>query len=97
MEGDASDAHYNMRFVCARFCNYIDNIDRNLGTPFCWCFMSTKLLNCHQARWSQFLSQFNFRIVYRPGKAGGKQDALIRRAGDLPKDGMNARKKIFRP
>jgi hypothetical protein len=36
MEGDASDAHYNVRFVCGQFCNYIDNIDRNLGTPFCW-------------------------------------------------------------
>ena len=34
-------------------------------------FMSTKLLSRHQARWFKFLSQFNFRIIYRPGKAGG--------------------------
>ena len=50
-------------------------------------FMSTKLLNRRQARWSEFLSRFNFTIVYRPGKAGGKPDALTRRSGDLPKEG----------
>jgi len=31
-------------------------------------FMMTKLLNRRQARWAQFLTQFNFKIVYRPGK-----------------------------
>jgi len=50
-------------------------------------FMSTKLLNRRQARWSEFLSRFQFTIVYRPGKAGGKPDALTRRSGDLPKEG----------
>jgi len=50
-------------------------------------FMSTTLLNCRQARWSEFLSRFDFRITYRPGKAGGKPDALTRRSGDLPKEG----------
>jgi transposase InsO family protein len=52
-------------------------------------FTTTKLLNRRQARWSQFLSQFDFRIVYRPGKSGGKPDALTRRSGDLPKEGDN--------
>jgi transposase InsO family protein len=50
-------------------------------------FTTTKLLNRRQARWSQFLSQFNFKIVYRPGKSGGKPDSLTRRSGDLPKEG----------
>ena len=50
-------------------------------------FMSTKLLNRRQARWSEFLSHFDFRIVYQPGKAGGKPDALTRRSGDLPEEG----------
>jgi hypothetical protein len=50
-------------------------------------FTTTKLLNRRQARWSQFLLQFNFKIVYRPGTAGGKPDALTRRSGDLPKEG----------
>jgi hypothetical protein len=50
-------------------------------------FTTTKLLNRRQPRWSQFLSQFNFKIVYRPGTTGGKPDALTRRSGDLPKAG----------
>src|SRR5271169_1965960 len=50
-------------------------------------FMTTKLLSRRQARWSEFLSRFNFVVVYRPGKAGGKPDALTRRSGDLPQEG----------
>ena len=50
-------------------------------------FMSTKLLSRRQARWSEFLLRFNFKIVYRPGKAGAKPDELTRRSGDLPKEG----------
>ncbi|KAI0996733.1 hypothetical protein K3495_g11451 [Podosphaera aphanis] len=47
-------------------------------------FMSTKQLNRRQARWAEFLSRFNFIIKYRPGKQGGKPDALTRRPEDLP-------------
>jgi hypothetical protein len=50
-------------------------------------FTTTKLLNRRQARWSQFLSQFNFKIVYRPSTVGSKPDALTHRSGDLPKAG----------
>ena len=50
-------------------------------------FMSTKQLSRRQARWSEFLSRFNFVIQYRPGKLGAKPDALTRRSGDLPKEG----------
>jgi hypothetical protein len=50
-------------------------------------FMSTKMLNRRQARWSEFLSRFNFKIIYRPGKQGEKPDALTRRSEDLPKEG----------
>ena len=49
-------------------------------------FMSTKLLSHCQALWFEFLSQFNFRIIYQPGKAGGKPNALTQRFGDLPKE-----------
>ena len=49
--------------------------------------MSTKQLSRRQARWSEFLSRFNFVIQYRPGKLGAKPDALTRRSGDLPKEG----------
>jgi hypothetical protein len=50
-------------------------------------FMSTKLLNRRQTRWAEYLSRFNFCIVYRPGKGGGKPDALTHRSRDLPQGG----------
>jgi hypothetical protein len=49
--------------------------------------MTTKMLNCRQACWSEFLSCYNFCIIYRPGKQGEKPDALTRRLEDLPKEG----------
>jgi hypothetical protein len=50
-------------------------------------FMTKKLLNRRQAQWSEFLTQFDYEIVYRPGKLNGKADALTRRPGDLPEEG----------
>src|SRR3984957_8747814 len=47
-------------------------------------FMTTKQLNRRQARWAEFLSEFNFKIMYRPGKQGEKPDILTRRSQDLP-------------
>ena len=35
-------------------------------------FTTTKLLTRHQARWSEFLSQFNMIIRFRSGKLGTK-------------------------
>ena len=49
--------------------------------------MSTKLLNRRQTHWAEFLSRFNFKIVYHPGKAGGKPDSLTRRSEELSKGG----------
>lgn len=48
-------------------------------------FMTTKALNRRQARWSEFFSEFQFKIHYRPGKQGTKPDSLTRRPGDRPK------------
>ena len=50
-------------------------------------FATTKLLTCHQARWSKFLSQFNMIICFRPGKLGTKPDALTRCWDVYPKEG----------
>ncbi|KAH0604570.1 uncharacterized protein H6S33_006947 [Morchella sextelata] len=50
-------------------------------------FMSTRILNRRQARWSLTLSSSNFVVTYRPGTKNGKPDALTRRSGDLPKEG----------
>src|ERR1700761_2377603 len=42
-------------------------------------FMTAKKLNRRQARWSLFLSRFNFTLHHRPGKKSLKPDALSRR------------------
>jgi hypothetical protein len=50
-------------------------------------FMTKKFLNRRQARWSEFLTRFDYEIVYRQGKSNVKADALTRRPGDLPEGG----------
>ncbi len=40
--------------------------------------MTIEELNRRQVRWAEFLSEFGFRIMYRPGKQEGKPDALTR-------------------
>ena len=47
-------------------------------------FTTTKALNQRQVRWSEFLSQFNFRIIYRPGSKAIRPDALSRKPEDRP-------------
>ncbi|KAH8172320.1 reverse transcriptase (RNA-dependent DNA polymerase) domain-containing protein [Sarocladium implicatum] len=42
-------------------------------------FTTTKDLNKRQIRWSEFLSEFNFEIIYRKGSENGRADALSRR------------------
>ena len=42
-------------------------------------FMETTKFNQQQVRWVEKLAQYDFRIHYRPGKSGGKPDALSRR------------------
>jgi len=42
-------------------------------------FLPTKVCNPRQIRWAQWLANFNFIIVYRPGSRGRKPDALSRR------------------
>jgi len=48
-------------------------------------FTSTKELNKRQTRWAEFLSEFNFEIIYRKGSDNGRADALSRRE-DLKPD-----------
>ena len=42
-------------------------------------FMTSQKLNCRQARWALYLSQFNFMLKHIPGKSMGKADGLSRR------------------
>ena len=57
-------------------------------------FMTTQQLSRRQARWSEYLSRFDFKIVYRSGKSGGKPDALTRRSQDLPEGEDDSRLKV---
>jgi len=41
-------------------------------------FSTTKILMCRQARWLEYLSQFNLIICFCPGHLGTKPDALTR-------------------
>ena len=52
-------------------------------------FSTTKLLTQRQARWSEFLSQFNLIICFHPRKLGTKLDALTRRWDIYLKEGGN--------
>lgn len=45
-------------------------------------FTTTKKLQRRQIRWNEELAGYHFKIVYRPGKANGKADALTRRTQD---------------
>jgi hypothetical protein len=49
--------------------------------------LTQKLLKRRQASWSEFLIQFDYDIVYRPGKSYGKADALTKRLQDLHEGG----------
>ena len=50
-------------------------------------FSTTKVLTRRQAQWSEYLSQFNLVIRFRPGRLGTKPDALTRRWDVYPKRG----------
>jgi len=43
-------------------------------------FMTAKQLNRRQARWSLYLSHFNFALHHKPGRSMGKPDALSHRS-----------------
>ena len=55
--------------------NLVDVITNHKNLEY---FTTTKLLTRRQARWSEFLSQFNLVVRFRPGKLGTKPDALTR-------------------
>jgi len=50
-------------------------------------FSTTKILNCCQAHWAEYLCQFNLIICFHPGKLGAKPDALTRRWDVYAKEG----------
>lgn len=56
-------------------------------------FMTTKKLNRRQARWAEYLADFNFVVTYQAGKIHAKADALTRRPGDKPNSEEDDRQK----
>jgi len=59
-----------------------------------------KLLNRRQARWTEILSEFHFKIIYHQGERSGKADALSRRVnpeleGEREKQDLTIR--MFKP
>ena len=54
-------------------------------------FMTKKRLTERQVRWAEFLSQFDFKLDYRPGVHAVIPDALSRREQDLPEDANDSR------
>ena len=64
-------------------------------------FATSKTLTRRQVRWSEYLCHFNMVIRFRPGKLGGKPDALTRRWDVYPKEGDKAYSQLnpqnFRP
>ena len=60
-------------------------------------FMSAKKLNRRQARWSLFLSRFDFSLHHRPGRTMGKSDALSRRPDHGTGSGDNSNITLLKP
>ena len=58
-------------------------------------FMDAKALNGRQARWAAYLSQFDFKVIYRPGSQAGKLDALSRRSEYAVEEGEVPHTKII--
>src|SRR5579863_622879 len=57
-------------------------------------FSTTKILNRRQARWAEYLCQFNLLIRFRPGRLGTKPDALTRQWDVYAKEGVNDYAKV---
>ena len=54
-------------------------------------FMTTKQLNQRQARWAEFLSEFNFKIMYKSDKQEEKPDVLMQNSQNILKRIENLR------
>lgn len=56
-------------------------------------FMESKELTRRQARYLDILSEFNFQIIFRPGRNNSKADALTRMPDSAPSDPSDERAK----
>ena len=51
-------------------------------------FLTSRSLNRRQARWSQFLADYDLKFVYRPGPENVVADALSRHSGPIEEEGV---------
>src|SRR5882672_12762058 len=79
--------------VFRQWCNYLEGsahvvlvLSNHKNLEY---FATTKQLMCHQVRWSEYLSGFNYLICYCAGQLGTKPDALTCREDVYPR-GENA-------
>jgi hypothetical protein len=56
----------------------------------CSNFATTKVSTRRQARWSEHLAEFDFKVIYRPGEKNTKKDVLSRRWDNALKEGSEA-------
>ena len=59
--------------------------------------MSAKQLNRRQARWSLYLTRFDFQLHHKPSKSMGKPDALSRCADHGTSEGDNSNITLLTP
>jgi hypothetical protein len=60
-------------------------------------FQVAQMLNRRQARWSLYLSRFNFTLHHKPGRSMGKPDALSRQADHRSGQGDNNNLTLLAP
>jgi hypothetical protein len=60
-------------------------------------FQVAQKLNRRQARWSLYLSRFNFTLHHKPGRSMGKPDALSRQADHGSRQGDNDNLTLLAP
>ena len=76
-----------------RWCHYLEGagtlIDVITDHHNLQYFSMMKVLSRRQAQCSEYLSQFNMVIRFRPGKLGTKPDVLTRRWDVYPKEGSS--------
>ena len=74
------------RFKLKDFKFFIEVISNHKNLKY---FMFFKLLNRRQAHWFEFLSRFNFHIIYRLDKLNNAIDVLSRQSKDFSKKKKN--------
>src|SRR5260370_3705972 len=80
-------AYINWQHYLEGSANIIDMVTDHKNLEY---FMTTKKLTQRQVRWSEYLSCFNAKICFQPGRLGTKPDALTCHWDVYQEDGKTA-------